>query len=94
MGLIKKSYLKEVRARCVKEMGKDIPDKIWNKVVEDVEADIKKDLNSKKTQKALAKAFWNFFFKHAEEGNIILKIDDIDVGKKIRDIQNKEKNDS
>ncbi len=90
MSLFKKSYLKELRSDLIREAGGDIPDEAWNKIIKDLENKIRKDL-----EKELPKAFWLPLLQMAEKGDVVLKIDDIDIGAKIRkwrkEIQTKRK---
>lgn len=84
MSLIKKSYLKEIRAKLVKEAGRDIPDEAWNQVVKKVEDGLREKLNSKETKEAIAKAFWYPMYEMAEKGDIIVEIDGVNLGDEIR----------
>lgn len=86
MSLFKEKYLKEIRAKCVKEFGGDISDKEFNKVVQKIENKIKKDLKEE-----LPKAFWFPMCEMAEKGDIILEIDGKDIGKEIRQLRKKNK---
>ena len=82
MSIFKKSHLKKLRADLVKEAGRDISDKDWNKVIEKVENDYRTKL-----KKVLPKAFWFSLFEIAEKGDVIFEIDDVDIGAKIRKLR-------
>jgi len=79
MSLFKKNELKKIRIKLIEESGGDIPDEDWNKVIEEIENDYRKIL-----EKELPKAFWFAMFETAEKGDCIIKIDDEDLGAKIR----------
>lgn len=78
--LFKKSYLKKLRADLIEESGGDIPDKEWNKIIEDIEKPIIEDL-----KRELPKALHFAMFEAAERGDCIIEIDGVDLGTKIRE---------
>lgn len=71
--------MRELRADLVKEAGGDISDEAWNEVIENVEAPIRKKL-----QKEMPKAIAFAMFEVAEKGDVVIEIDGIDLGAKIR----------
>jgi len=84
MGLIREEYLREIREECIQEYGRDIPDEAWDKIVKDIEREIRERLEAEDTKKAIAEAFWTPLLERAEKGDLILKIDGVDIGEKIR----------
>ena len=71
--------MKELRADLVKEAGGDISDEAWKEVVENVEKPI-----IKKLEKELPKAMAFTMFEIAEKGDVVIEIDGVDLGAKIR----------
>ena len=82
MSLFKKSFLRKLRADLIKESGGNISDEDWDKVIESVEKPIIEKLK-KEMPKALAFAM----FEVAEKGDLIIKIDGVDLGAKIRKLR-------
>lgn len=82
MSLLKKSYLKKLRADLVKDAGRDISDEDWNKVIEDVEKPI-----IKKLKEEMPKAIAFAIFEIAEKGDCIIEIDGVDLGAKIHQLR-------
>ncbi len=82
MSLFKKSYLKKLRADLIKESGRDISDEDWNKVIEKVEKPI-----IKKLREEMPKAMAFAMFEVAEKGDLIIEIDGVDIGAKIRQLR-------
>ena len=82
MSLFRESYLKKLRADLVKESGRDIPDKAWKEIVESVEKPIRTKL-----EKELPKAIAFTICKVAEEGDITIEIDGVDLGAAIRQLR-------
>ena len=82
MSLFKKRWLKELRDDLVKEAGGDISDEAWNKVIEKVERPI-----IEKLKKELPKAIGFIMCKIAEKGDLIIEIDGVDLGAKIRQLR-------
>ena len=82
MSLFKKSYLKKLRADLIKESGRDISDEDWNKVIEKVEKPI-----IKKLREEMPKAMAFAMFEVAEKGDLIIEIDGVDLGAKIRKLR-------
>ena len=79
MSLFKKSELKKLRSNLVKEVGGDISDDGWDKVVKKVEDDYREIL-----KKELPKAFWFAMFEVAEKSDCIIEIDGENLGEKLR----------
>jgi hypothetical protein len=84
MSIFKPKYLKNLREKLTKEYGHDIPDEAWNKVVKEAEDDIKKNLCNPLTQRAIAKAFWDPMIEMAEKGQVVVEIDGVNIGKRVR----------
>ena len=82
MSLFKKNYLKKLRADLVKESGGDISDEDWNKIIENVERPI-----IKKLKEEMPKAIAFAMFEVAEKGDLIIEIDGVDLGAKIRQLR-------
>lgn len=82
MSLFKKAYLKKLRADLVKETGGNISDEDWNKVIKSVEKPI-----IKKLREEMPKAIAFVMFEVAEKGDVIIEINGVDLGAKIRKLR-------
>ena len=77
--IFKPKYLSDLRKELVEETGFNISDEDWNKIIKKIEDDIIKDLKEE-----IPKTFFSTLCDFAEKGDIIIKIDDIDLGEAIR----------
>jgi len=87
MSLIKKEYLKELRERLVSETEYNISDEDWNKIIKNIEDDIIKGLREE-----IPKAFYSTLYDWAEKGDVIVKINDVDLGEAIRNKRDEKDN--
>ncbi len=82
MSLFKKNWLKKLRADLVKKSGGDISDEAWNDVIEKVERPIREKL-----KRELPKTIGFAMCEMAEKGDLIIEIDGVDLGAKIRQLR-------
>jgi len=82
LSLIKEKYLKEMRAKIVKEKGYDISDEDWNKIVSKIENEIRKKL--KKSSQSL---MFSLYKIAEEESNLVMEIDGVNIGATIRQLR-------